>query len=100
MSRQQAIIADLLHACAHPAVADAALFALSDETVERARVVAARRRQPIGVFVAHEVADFAREAGPLERARLASRMRGAATPIAAGLEAILESNVRHADVRR
>lgn len=94
MLRQHAIIADLLHACAHPAVADAALFALSDATVERARISAAGRSQSLGAFVACQVADFARDAGPCDHARLARRMRGASTPIVAGLEAILENKVQ------
>ncbi|QLP98395.1 MAG: hypothetical protein HZY79_14865 [Rhodoblastus sp.] len=94
MTRQQAIVADLLHACAHPAVAGAALFALSADAIERARVGAARRRQSIGAFVAHSVADFARVASERDKALLARRMRGAPAPIVAGLEAILENPPR------
>ena len=92
MTRQQAIVADLLHACAHPAVAGAALFALSGPTIEKARVGAALRRQSIGSFVADEVDRFARAASAQDKARLARRMRGAPAPIAAGLEAILETS--------
>lgn len=94
MTRQQAIVADLLHACAHPAVAGAALFALNYDTIERARIGAARRRESLGVFVAHEVAEFAHGASAKDKARLARRMRGAPAPIAAGLEAILENPAR------
>lgn len=91
MKRQQAIVADLLHACAHPAVAKAALFALSHQAVEKARVGAARRRQPLDAFVAEEVDRFARAATEQDRRRLVRRMRGSPAPIAAGLEAILET---------
>lgn len=89
MTRQQAIVADLLHACVHPAVAGAALFAVSEETIEKARIAAALRRQPLGDFVARKVAGFADAASAQDKARLARRMRAAPTPIAAGLEAIL-----------
>lgn len=89
--RQHAILADLLHACAHPEVASAALFALSRDAMEKARYGAARRRQPLGVYVAQEVDRFARAASAQDRLRLARRMRGAPAPIAAGLEAILET---------
>ena len=89
--RQSPILADLLHACAHPAVASAALLALSRDAMEKARRGAARRRQPLGVYVAQEVDRFARAASAQDRLRIARRMRAAPTPIAAGLEAILET---------
>ena len=89
--RHHAILADLLHACAHPAVASAALFALNRNALEKARYGAARRRQSLGAFVAQEVDRFARAASAQDRARLIRAMRGAPAPIAAGLEAILET---------
>lgn len=91
MTGNLAIVGDLLNACAHPEVAKAALFALKNETIEKVRVVAARRRQSLGVCVAQEVKRFAGHAGEEERKRLARRMSAAPTPIAAGLEAILET---------
>lgn len=91
MTRQSPIVSDLLHACAHPAVAGAALSAMRREAVERVRAAAARRREPLDAYVARQVARFARAASAQDKARLASRMRGAEAPIAAGLEAILET---------
>jgi hypothetical protein len=91
MTGNLAIVGDLLHACAHPEVANAALFALKNETIEKVRVAAARRRQSLGAFVAQEVQRFAGHADEADRTRLARRMSAAPTPIAAGLEAILET---------
>lgn len=90
MRRHDALFADLLHACAHPAVAEAALATLTSESIERVRGAAARRHEPTGVFVAGLVRRFARRSDRAAADRVARRMALAQMPLVAGLEAILE----------
>jgi hypothetical protein len=98
MRRHDALIADLLHACANPAVAEAALATLRRESLDRVRDAAALDRQPSGDFVAAAVRRFADRSDSAAAARVARRMAKAQMPLIAGLQAILDERAHDPDV--
>ncbi|MBL8588666.1 MAG: hypothetical protein JNK46_09060 [Methylobacteriaceae bacterium] len=86
---RKAMIVDLLHSCAHPPVARAALASIGGPFAERVRRCAEARDLPAGVFAARAVARFADTASPADRGELAAAMRQSDQPLLAGLRAIL-----------
>ena len=87
---RRAVIPDLLHSCADPCVARAALASIGGAFAERVRRHAGSRDMSAGVFAARSVAEFARRADAAELAALDRAMAGADLPLLEGLRRILD----------
>lgn len=88
------MIGELIHSCAHGAVARAALVSIGPGYAERVRDVARRCGAPDeGVFVACKVREFARAAGDGELGDLAGVMSGKDQPMLEGLRFILDQAI-------
>lgn len=96
------MIGELIHSCAHGAVARAALISIGPGFAERVRRVARESgASDEGVFVACKVREFAREAGDGELGHLAGIMSGKDQPMLEGLRFILDHAIaQEHDARR
>lgn len=89
----RALIPDLLHSCADPCVARAALASIGGAFAERVRKHAEARDMSAGLFAARAVAGFARRADEVELAALERAIAGADLPLLEGLRAILDEAI-------
>lgn len=86
----RALIPDLLHSCANPLVARAALASIGGGFAERVRQHAEARDMSAGVFAARAVAEFARQAEADDLAALGRAIGDADLPLLEGLRVILD----------
>lgn len=88
------MIGELIHSCAHGAVARAALVSIGPGFADRVRRVAHESGAPDeGVFVASKVREFACAAGDGELGHLACVMSGKDQPVLEGLRFILDQAI-------
>ena len=98
---RRAVIPDLLHSCADPCVARAALASIGGAFAERVRKHAGSRDMSAGVFAARSVAEFARRADAAEIAALDRAIDGVDLPLLEGLRTILDRAIgRYAESGR
>lgn len=86
----RALIPDLLHSCANPTVARAALLSIGGGFAERVRRHAEARDMSAGVYAALSVAEFARQADEDDLDALGRAIDDADLPLLEGLRLILD----------